>query len=113
MRAGPRSPKRSWMPSRSRSFLGADRRRPVLDILGTHVLVRQEPGVLIAPLFDIDEVLFARQQRAAAEGLESRAVQLAFEPAHEIAHDPLGHLRAFAGIGEAEQQDMAEQDAPM
>ena len=66
-----------------------------------------EPGVLISPHPDIDQILLARQDRALADLFPRNGpVLLLQELSGELAHDPGRDLVSLSGIDEAEHHEM-------
>src|SRR5437899_1819905 len=95
------------------SFL-TDRRRPDIDLLACHVALGRLTRIDIAPAVDIDKVLRPREERAPAEALFGwRRRRLGPEPAGELVHEPVRHLRALGRIDEPEEDEMAEKDPPV
>ncbi|HEV7662115.1 MAG TPA: MFS transporter [Chloroflexota bacterium] len=84
------------------------------DFAAAHRVVWSRPSVLEAPALDIDQVLLARQQRAAADGLgrDGRA-QRGFEAAHELLHDPAWQPVTLARVDEPEQDQVSQQHPPV
>src|SRR5206468_2621054 len=79
------------------SLAGAGGVGPVADVALAHELLRRQPAILVAPLLDVLEVLFPRQQRAAAETLARRRLLLFLVQAQQqFLHHPRRHLVALA-----------------
>src|SRR5262245_36847420 len=96
------------------SLLAVDGGGPAADVLAGHGPLRGEAGVLVAPLFHVDEILFARKKGALADPpVRRRRVLLFLQAAQEILHHPVRDAGALPRIGEPEPHEVAEQDAPV
>src|SRR5215204_6463742 len=93
---------RTRNPLASRRLTLADGLSPVGDLGRTHRPTRLHPRIAVAPLEHVDEILLARDQRAAADALVFRRI-LGFllEPRHERVRDPSRRRRLLAWVDES------------
>jgi MFS family permease len=96
-----------------RTVLG-DRSRPRRDVRIRHQVVGQSPRVAAAPVVYVDQVLLAREQRAAAETLEGRGgAHRDAEAARQLVHNPAWQPVALARVDKAEHDEVRQQHAPV
>jgi hypothetical protein len=89
-------------------------RRPDRDLAVGHGVVGPRADVVVAARVDVDEVLLARQQRAATDVLgQRRRTALPLEPLHQLAQYPIGDAVALRRKDEVEQDQVRQQDAPV
>jgi MFS family permease len=91
-----------------------DARGPGRDVVVAHRILSQGARVAEAAALDVDQVLLARQQRAATDALSRRGgAQGTLQAAHEVLHDPAWHALSLARVDEAKQNEVGHQDAPV
>ena len=96
-----------------RAVLG-DGRGPGRDVFVRHRIVLERARIDVAPLLDIDQVLLARQQRAAAYARGRRGgAHRRLEAPDQLLRDPARDALALARIDEAKQDHMSQQHAPV
>src|SRR5439155_9608518 len=96
------------------SLLVVDRRSPARDLAVRHGAVRLQASIPVSPLVDVEQVLLARQDRPLTDAVARRRVlDLRVEAAHELAQHAGRYALAFAWINEAEEHEVAQQDAPV
>ena len=91
-----------------------NRRRPHRDVVLRHWIVVERARIEVAPLLDVDHVLLARQQRAAAEAPGRRGgAGRRLESPQQLPHDPAWDPLALAGVDEPEQHQVGQQHTPV
>src|SRR5688572_31628709 len=88
-----------------------DARRPRLRLALGEVAVGSQARIEVAPALDVDEVLRAGQDGAAANTLAGlRRAQLALQPRRQLTHHTGRDAMALAGIDEAEHHEMHQEN---
>src|SRR5262245_40569288 len=90
-----------------------DRRGPDRGVVLAQAPVGQEPRVLVAPELHVDQVLGARGQRPAADPPAGGLPHLVLENAQAAPHQGFRHARPLGRIDEAEEDQVAQQHAPV
>src|SRR5205823_11662129 len=91
-----------------------DRPSPVDAILGSHVPARYDAGVLVAVLADVEQVLSAGQQGAAADAVFGRrTIQLSLEAREQFAGDVGRETMSLGRIHKTEEDEVEEQHLPL
>src|SRR5438874_3956638 len=87
---------------------------PDLGLALGHVSLWCQPRIAVAPARDVDEVLRARQDGAAAHTLAwLRRRQLLLQPRRQLAQHPGRNPVTLAGIDESEEHQVRHQYAPV
>src|SRR5262245_59510013 len=86
-----------------------DRLSPPCGLLGRQLPGRRLSDVLVAPAFDVNQILTSREQRALAQPLRGRRmIVVSGEPVGQFLQDCLRNARPLAGIDKPEQNQVAE-----
>src|SRR3954469_6361266 len=88
--------------------------RPIDHILGRHIPSWYDPGVLIAVLADIEEILSARGECAPADALIARrCVELSLESRQQLAGDVRRDAVPLGWVDEVEENEIEESYLPL
>jgi MFS family permease len=99
---------------RVRRTVVGDARRPAPDLAVGHRVVGQPARVAVAPVLDVDQILLARQDSAAADARpRSGSAARGLEAAHQILHDPAWQSVTIARVDKAEEHQVAQQHPPV
>src|SRR6267142_1067151 len=90
-----------------------DRGRPDRGVLLAHAPVGQEAGVLVTPQLHVHEVLRPRGQRTPADPPRGGLAHLLLEDLEAAPHERLRDAPPLGRVDEAEQDQVAEQHAPV
>ena len=94
------------------AILVRDGSGPDRDLLLGHRADRLGAAIAVFGALDVVEVLLAREQRAVADvAVEIRAADA--QPPHQLVGHPRGDVLALVGIDEPEQDEVAEEHAPV
>jgi MFS family permease len=89
-------------------------RGPRRDIRVGHRVLGTRPRVAVAPRLDIDQVLLARQQRAAANAVtRSSGAHRGLQSSQQLVHNPAWYALTLARVDVTEQNEVGQQHAPV
>src|SRR5215831_2500941 len=107
------APRRAHATALRQSLLFLNGISPVRDVFLIHLNTLFQTCISKSPLLYIHQILLPRKQRTTAESFWSGSPRFVPKLCNQILHDHRWDSRPFPGINVAEQDQMAEQYAPI